>query len=349
MSVRGKNGRPVTLGDVAERAGVHVSTVSKVLTGSSQVNVRPETRKRIHQAAVDLRYRPNAVARALRYASTGTLGMLVPSLRNPVYSEIIRGAFARAWERNFVVVLAEDRGGEDAERAYERLVEQGRIDGLLIAGVRADSVLPAQQAEALVPFVFVNRRCEGGHNVSMREEDAARLATAHLLELGHRRLAHLAGPQDIDTAKRRAAAFLEEAQRAGVEAQVVHADFEERAGYEAMRMLVTGPQPPTAVFVSNINQAIGALAGARDAGRSIPQDVSVVAYDDDPISDFLFPPLTAIRMPLHELGAAAVDALLERIEGHPPADVTVEAPPELIVRASTGPPATRSTTREGES
>src|SRR3954454_21202275 len=200
--------------DVARRAGVHVSTVSRVLTDSPQLNIRPETRRRIERAAADLRYRPNAVARALRSASTGALGMLVPSLRNPVYAEIIRGAFERAWERNFVVMLAEDRGGEDAERAYERLVQQGRIDGMLIAGLHPDSILPAHAAQAPVPFVFVNRRQPGGHNISMREEDAARIAVEHLLALGHTRIAHLAGPADIDTARRRLTGYLARMQEA---------------------------------------------------------------------------------------------------------------------------------------
>src|SRR4051794_28502407 len=189
--------------DVARLAGVHVSTVSRVLRNSPQLNIRPETRERIQAAAEQLRYRPNAVARALRLASTGALGMLVPSLRNPVYSEIARGAFERAWEHSFVVMLAEDRGGGDAERAYERLVQNGRIDGLLIAGAHPDSLLPERAEEAPVPFVFVNRRMPGGHNVSMLEEDAGALAARHLIELGHRRIAHIAGPQEIDTARRR--------------------------------------------------------------------------------------------------------------------------------------------------
>jgi DNA-binding LacI/PurR family transcriptional regulator len=328
--------RPVTLADVAQAAGVHVSTVSRVLTGSPQLNIRPETRRRIEQAADDLHYRPNATARALRLASTGALGMLVPSLRNPVYSQVIRGAFERAWERDFVVVLAEDRGGGDAERAYERMVAQGRIDGLLIAGVHPESVLPP---EAPVPVVYVNRRrLDGGHNVAMREEDAAALATGHLLELGHRRVAHIAGEQGIDTARRRVEGYLDTVARAGLSRWVMHAAFDERAGYGAMRSLLEDDEPPTGVFASNLNQAIGALAAARDAGRRVPDDVSLITYDDDPICDYLAPPLTGIRMPLHELGTIAVDAILGRIAGDPPEDVTVPTPPELVLRRSTAPP-----------
>jgi LacI family transcriptional regulator len=172
----------------------------------------------------------------------------------------------------------------------------------------------------------------------MREEDAARVAVEHLVGLGHRRIAHLAGPEDIDTARRRLAGYHETATRAGIEPRVVHAAFDERAGNEAMRGLLEDGEPPTAVFVSNINQGIGALAAARDAGCRVPDDISIVAYDDDPICDYLGPPLTGIRMPMHEMGATAVDAMLARIDGRPAKDVTVPTAPELIVRRSTGAP-----------
>jgi DNA-binding LacI/PurR family transcriptional regulator len=327
--------------DVARLAGVHVSTVSRVLRDSPQLNIRPETRLRIKAAAEELGYRPNAVARALRLASTGALGLLIPSLRNPVYAEIARGAFERAWERNFVVVLAEDRGGGDAEVAYERLVQSGRIDGLLIAGAHPDSILGERAAETLVPFVFINRRQPGGHNISMREEDAGALAARHLLELGHRRLGHVAGPEDIDTARRRVAGFCAATEAAGVEARVVHAAFDERAGHERMKELLTTGEVPTAVFTSNFNQAVGALAAARELGLRIPDELSLITYDDDPLSDYLAPPLTGIRMPMHEMGMTGVDAILSRIGGVAPEDLTVTTPPELVLRSSTGPPAPR--------
>jgi LacI family transcriptional regulator len=330
---RGSVERRSTLKDVARVAGVHVSVVSKVLNGSQGLNVRPDTRARIIAASEDLRYRPNSAARALRSASTGALGMLVPSLRNPVYAEIIRGAFDRAWERNFVVVLAEDRTGGQAEEAYQRLVEDGRIDGLLASGVQPESAL-AKGSPGRVPLVFVNRRHPGGTSVSMREEEAASLAVGHLRALGHRRIAHLAGPQNVDTAKRRVVGY-ERALDARVRPIIVHASFDEPAGYAAMTSLISANPRPTAVFVSNINQAIGALASARDAGLEVPRDISVIAYDDDPIGNFLDPPLTAILMPLRELGRMSVDVLLD---GTPDGatDVTVPTPPQLIIRASTG-------------
>src|SRR5439155_1220320 len=171
-------------------------------------------------AARELQYRPNAIARGLKLAVTGTLGLLVPSLRNPVNSPIIRGAFDRAWERSFVVVLAEDdRESETAADAYARHVEERRIDGLLIQTARlGDSAHLGAFVTGLVPCVFMDRRHPGsGRNVSMRDGDAGRLACEHFLELGHRSLGHLAGPADLDTVVRRRDGFVGRARSAGIE------------------------------------------------------------------------------------------------------------------------------------
>jgi LacI family transcriptional regulator len=331
--------RTPRLEDVAARADVHVSTVSRVLNGRDGDAIRPETRERIFQAARELRYRPNALARALKTSTTGAIGLLVPSLRNPVYSAIIRGAFDRAWERSFVVMLAEDLGESSAQQAYERLVQEGRIDGLMIASTRPGSPLLDLVARDSVPSVFVNRRHPGSNrNVSMREEDAGRLAATHLLGLGHRRLGHIAGPGDLDTAKRRAQGFVDAVSEAGLDVAVVEAPFEEPGGFDGMIDLLGRSQRPTGVFASNINQAVGAMAAAYRAGARVPDEVSLIGYDDDPLGAYLHTPLTAIRMPLHELGRIAVDALLDQIHGGRPCDLVVESAPELLVRESTAAP-----------
>lgn len=332
--------RPARLEDVARESGVHVSTVSRVLNGSNSLTVRPETRERIFETARRLRYRPNALARGLKMSSTGALGLLVPSLRNPVYSAIIRGAFDRAWEQGLVVLLAEDTGGSRAQQAYESLVGEGRIDGLLIASARPGNPILERFAEQIVPCVFVNRRHIGsGCNASMHEEDAGRTAAEHLIGLGHTRLGHVAGPLELDTASRRMQGFADAVAAAGLAAPVVaEAGFDERGGSDAMTALLCRRPRPTGVFVSNINQAVGAFAAARGLGVGIPADVSVVGYDDDPLADYMDAPLTTIRMPLWELGAIAVDALIAQLRGEPARDVVVDTPPELVVRASTAPP-----------
>jgi LacI family transcriptional regulator len=332
--------RPARLEDVARESGVHVSTVSRVLNDSDSLTVRPDTRERILATARRLQYRPNAIARGLKMSSTGALGLLVPSLRNPVYSAIIRGAFDRAWEGGLVVLLAEDTGGSRAQQAYESLVGEGRIDGLLIASARPGNPILERFAEQIVPCVFVNRRHIGsGCNASMHEEDAGRTAAEHLIGLGHTRLGHVAGPLVLDTANRRMQGFADAVVAAGLEAPVVEeAGFDERGGSDAMTRLLRRRVPPTAVFISNINQAVGAFAAARGLGMRIPADVSAVGYDDDPLADYMDAPLTTIRMPLWELGAVAVDALIGQLSGEPARDVVVDTPPELVVRRSTAAP-----------
>jgi DNA-binding LacI/PurR family transcriptional regulator len=331
---------PTRLVDVAREAGVHVSTVSRVLNDRDEAAVRPETRERILATARRLRYRPNAIARGLKTATTTTLGLLVPSLRNPVYSSIVRGAVAEAWRRGYVVLVAED-DGTVTEQAWERLVEEGRIDGVLVASFAPGRPVAQLVVDSQVPYVFVNRRLPGsGRNVFMREEDAGRIAAEHLLALGHQRLGHIAGPLALDTAQRRAAGFTDAVLAAGLERPtIVEAEFDEASAVAAVEQLMDADSPPTGVFISNLNQAIGALCGARRRGVHVPDDVSLVSYDDDPLAEFLEVALTTIRMPLVELGEAAIGALAEQIAGADPVDLEVPTAPELVLRASTAPPA----------
>jgi DNA-binding LacI/PurR family transcriptional regulator len=330
--------RPARLDDVARAAGVHVSTVSRVINSSGDVAVRPETRQRILDVARELQYRPNAIARGLKLATTGTLGLLVPSLRNPVNSPIIRGAFDRAWERNFVLLLAEDTGeSEVAADAYARLVEERRIDGVLIQSARLANPHLESFVSGLVPCVFIDRCRPGSNrNVAMRDGDAGRMAAEHFLELGHRTLGHLAGPGDLDTVVRRRAGFGARAREAGCEPVVVEGELSEEAGYRAMVALLAHDPSPTAVYIANINQAVGAAAAVRESGRSVPAELSLICHDDDPVCAFLEVALTAVKMPLHELGSTAVDVLIDQMAGALAQDVVIDTAPELVLRRSTG-------------
>jgi DNA-binding LacI/PurR family transcriptional regulator len=264
--------------------------------------------------------------------------MLVPSLRNPLYAELVRGAFDRAWERGYVVVLFEDTGAKAATMAYERLVDEGRIDGVLVASAYAGSPTVALFSQGDLPCVFVGRQVPGTlRNVTLREEDAGAQAAAHFVSLGHTRLGHLAGPQLLDTAVRMARGFERVCGDAGVEHTTIYASGDERSGFAAMRRLLVGERSPTAIFVSHLSLAVGALAAARSVGRAVPNELSIVCYDD-PILEYLDPAVTAVRMPLHELGSAAVDRLVASTKGSPIADVEVKTSPQLIVRSSTASP-----------
>ena len=171
----------------------------------------------------------------------------------------------------------------------------------------------------------------------MRDAEAGGIVASHFLELGHTRIGHLAGPPELDTVARRRDGFVDRARRSGVDPVVLPAALSEEDGCRAMQALLQVDPTPTAVFIANINQAFGALAAVRERGLSVPADLSLVCHDDDPVFAFLDAPLTAVRMPLHELGLRAVDALIEQIGGAPPRDIEIESAPSLVLRRSTGP------------
>lgn len=337
-----RHGRPARLHDVARLAGVHVSTVSRVLNETHDASVRPETRERILDAAQSLRYRPNASARGLKLASTRAIGYLVPSLRNPANSPIVRAAFDRAWERGYVVLLAEDADESQARSAYERLVSEHRIDGILVQSARTDHAFYDTFDDGHVPVVFVDRaHRRPGRNVTMRDADAGALAARHLIDHGHRAIVHLAGPSNLDTIVRRRDGFVVAATASGVRPTVIASELDERAGYDALAVIDRISPQPTAIYVANLNQAVGLAAALAAAGRRIPADLSVLCHDDDPLVAYLSVPLTAIEMPFARLGSTAVDSLVGQIDGERACDIEIDVAPRIVDRGSTGPPSTR--------
>jgi DNA-binding LacI/PurR family transcriptional regulator len=330
--------------DVAEAAGVTVSTASRVLNGDPTVSARPETRARISEAARQLSYIPNALARGLRRARTMTIGLVLPDVAYAVNAEIIRGAERSAAAEGYVLLIADAAEFGPTGIAYERLVMQGRVDGLLVAsGIVGESGLDALR-ELPLPVVHVNRRGgESGVSVSLDDERGVALAVDHLVELGHARFGHIAGPPEIDTARRRHAGFVERTRAHGLATPpryIRRTELNEAGGYDAMRALLAISPRPTAVVASSFASAVGAMSAIVSAGLRVPDDVSVIAFHDAPIGAYLNPGLTTVRMPLAEMAEAAVRTLRRLMDGSDAHDIVVESPsPELVVRDSTGPPA----------
>lgn len=330
------------LADVAAAAQTSKPVASRILNEDPSLTVSAELRERVLTAARDLGYRPHAAARSLRRAASGALGLLVPALGNPVYTQLMRGAFRRAADRGFTVVLAEDFEEQEAGEIFARLVLEGRIDGLLVASARPDHPLLAQLEERPVPHVFVNRGLPGSNrNVRMDDERAVELVLEHLVSLGHSRIVHLCGPPDLDTARRRVAVFRSFAADHGLDrAEVVPGDFSEQGGADAAERALAQWPDVTALFADMVGQAIGVLSLASRCGVRVPEELTVVAQADTSLAAFLSPPLTAVRMPLAELGAAGVDALLEQIQTGVVRDVTIQSEPRLVARGSTAVPRT---------
>jgi LacI family transcriptional regulator len=329
--------RATRLVDIAEAAGVHVSTVSRVLNGDPALSIRPETYERILSTASAQGYRPNALARALKRRRTGAFALVVPLLRNPIWTRLQRGALQRARERGYVVMFMEEPTDEPRPPDHYRyLVEESRVDGLLIA--TALRVPEHQDGVPAVPHVYVNRRGpDRGNDVIMDEVAAVRLFIEHVAALGHRHVVLIDGPQEVDTVYRRASAARRLCAAHGMSLSIRYAAATEEGGWDAgMRMLRRDPRP-TACGVGSINQLFGLLGALRESGVSVPRDMSVVSFDEDECLAFLEVPVTSVCMPLAELGTAAVDALVARIEGEPAADVLIREPIELEQRGSVGP------------
>jgi len=336
--------------DIAGAVGVHPSTVSRVLNGGVGHSVRPETVERILAEARSRGYRPNALARALRQHRTGALTFVVPMVRNPIWIRLQRGALLRAAERGYVVMIMEEPT-EDPKPpgAYSYLVAESRTDGLLLATAlrndnrgndNRDSDNP-DDALSAVPHVYVNRRGpDRGNDVVMDEAAAVRLFLGHVSGLGHRSVLLIDGPRDVDTVHRRAVAARRQGAALGLAATVTHAPATEEGGFTAIRQLLAAGPLPTAIGVGSVEQVFGVLAALRAARVAVPGAVSLVSFDEDESLGYLDVPVTSVCMPLAELGAAAVDALIARIDGTGGSDVLIRAPMSLVDRGSVGPPAT---------
>ena len=320
----------VRLVDVAATAGVHVSTVSRVLNEDPGLSIRDTTRDRILTAARRTGYRPNVLAQALQRSRTGALAMVVPMVRNPIWSVVERGAIDRAASRGFAMLLVSEPA--DAPRPsthYAPLVEQSRVDGLVLANATGAR---SRSATALaVPHVYLNRRGNRpGHDVVMDEEGAVALFLQEVDAARRRSVVLIDGPRDIDTVRRRSLAARRLGSSLGLRVRVVHAAATEAGGWESTERVLGGGVRPDAIGVGSLPQLHGVVARLRVSGVRIQAQLSLVSFDEDDCLPYLGIPITSVAMPLAELGAAGVDAVLDQIAGLPARDVLVDAPMRLV-------------------
>lgn len=336
--------RRVTMRDVARLAGVDVAVVSKMLSGDTSLSVRAETRDRVLDAVSKLDYRPNYAARSLRRSRADAFGLIVPDFHNSVYSGIIDGAQAAAHAMNFALLTVSADGADEDGAGFADLLGNGTIDGLLVAGsARVDELVRLFRHSGR-PVLSVNRRIPSVDRfVILDDFSAARLAASHLIELGHTRVGHIAGPRETDTATRRLDGFASAMADAGLSvptSYLVHADYSPRGGFQAMRGLLEQPDPPQAVLVANVTMALGALSAAHAAGIAVPDDLSMISIHDLDLAEYATPPLTVVRMPIYELGRLAVE-LLATTDPNAAIERVVDTPLELILRQSTRAPRAR--------
>ncbi|WP_079170559.1 LacI family DNA-binding transcriptional regulator [Mangrovactinospora gilvigrisea] len=329
--------------DVAARAGVSMATASRALTGHPSVS--DAARAAVRAAADELGYRANGVARSLRTRRTRILGLVVPDVLNPFFTELARAVEEEARALGYSVIIgnADDRP-EQLDHQLRSLLER-RTDGLLVAPADDPSAeLLRRTARSGTPLVFVDRWIAGAPGVPVVRADgraAVRALVRHLHRLGRRRIAVITGPAATATGRERLDAFRGALGELGLPPRpelIGHGDFRAESGRRETARLLSLPRHsrPDAVFAADNLMALGALDAIRAAGLRVPAGIALAAFDDIPWFAHLDPPLTAIAQPTAELGRAAVRALADRIEGRPAASVTLDA--RLVARASCGEP-----------
>ncbi|AZI56927.1 LacI family transcriptional regulator [Nakamurella antarctica] len=337
--------KPPQLSDVAAIAQVSVGLASRVLRGDSTLRARPETRERVLNAAALLQYTPHRSAQALRGQSTGTFGLVVHDIGNPIYAEIIKGAQDAASAAGFGLFLADADDISARDAAYQSLVAPGRVDGLLLqaGGYERDEALTSA-LKSRRPLVLVNSTSPlEVPAVHMDNEAAARLAAAHLLDAGHRDIAFVGGWMGSPTSSARVAGLTSAMREAGLPAPLeFDAGWDMAAGRRAMANIAESAVLPTALLVSNTFVAVGVLTEARLRGIAIPGDLSVIAFHDVWLAEAAYPALTVVSTPLREMGTIAVDALVRLTQGFEVGSTCVTSPGlHIVLRSSTGPPRTR--------
>ena len=337
----------VTLRDVARCAGVHPGTASRALNSERRHLVKVETAERVLQAARELQFRPDPAARSLKTRRSYTVGVLIPDLNNPLFPPIVRGIEDTLTQQGYVALIGNTDNDEDRERRVFEGMRSRHVDGFIVATARQRHPLLDQAAADELPVVLVNRILADGALPSASVDDriGANLAVAHLVQLGHRRIAHVAGPQDVSTGRGRRQGFEAGMAAAGIPVEpklVTFArGFTREEGQRCLAELLAQGEGFTAVVAGNDLLALGCYTALERAGLSCPEDVSVVGFNDMPFIDQLRPPLTSVRIPHYQIGSAAARLMLDRIANpRGPVDSRL-LPPELVVRGSTAPPQVR--------
>ena len=338
----------VTIRDVAREANVHPGTVSRALNPETRGLVNQDTADRVMRVAARLGYRPNPIARGLKTSRSYTVGVLIPDITNPLFPPILRGIEDRLEDAGYTALIVNTDNDTDRERSHLEAMRARQVDGLISATARLDTDLPGELAATGIPLVLVNRSLEDGSVLAVTIDDqrGVALAIEHVVQLGHVRIAHLAGPQNTSTGHRRYLGFLQSMRTHGLDVRdgcvQICRWFAEEEGARGCARLLDAFATATAIVAGNDLLAIGCYDTLATRGLRCPADISIVGFNDMPFVNRLSPPLTTVRVPQRRLGAAAADLLLERLgDGAQPArEILLE--PTLIVRESTAPPAQRS-------
>jgi LacI family transcriptional regulator len=324
-----------TIRDVARRAGVAPITVSRVINRTGYI--RDETRQRVEAAIEELGYLPNAVAKSFRWKQTGILALILTDITNPFWTTVARGVEDAASEHGFNVVLCNTDESDQKLDRYLRALLQKQVDGVLLVPVHSDLDPISLIQKQNVPLVVLDRRLPqpAADVVRCDSEGGAYQMTRLMLSHGHRRIVMLSGLQGVSTADDRVTGYCRALREAGVQEKIFHGQFSVESGYTLAQAALRCHPQPTALFASNNFQAIGALKALREAGVSVPDDISLAGFDDLPANLMIDPFLTVVSQPAYEMGHRATCLLLDRLSGKaPPEKEEIVLPVTILERRS---------------
>ena len=339
---------PMTLRDVARRVGIHPATASRALNESTRHLVSAATATRVTEAAIELGYTPNSIARSLKTSRSLTVGVILPDLTNPLFPPMVRGIEDALAPAGFTALIANTDNDQVRARSVVQALRLRQVDGWISAVATLHDHL---FTDAGPPLVLLNRQDEEGTPAVVGDDRGGIEQTVdHLVELGHRRIAYAAGPQAISTGSARYAAYVAvmTARGLSLDPELVRfgASFSERQGARALGELLDAGGDFTAVMAGNDLMALGCYETLAERGLRCPEDISVVGFNDMHFADKFAPPLTTVRIPHHEMGLRAAQQLLAQIEGATSGVNPIVLPAQLVVRSSTAAPSPRGGRRQ---
>lgn len=323
--------------EIAKQAGVSTATVSRVLNGNPSVN--EELRDRVQRIIDAANYVPNAIARSMSHGSTSILGLILPDITNPFFPGIARGVEDAATSQGYKVILCNTDNQEDVEESYLRMLREQRVDGVILVSSRDGVEEQIQNLLAEIPVVLCDRVPESGaySSVLTDHQKGITMAVDHLVQLGHRHIALISGPNRVSVPRERLLFFRDYLESLGLDCpadRILHGDYRFESGVNAMNRLLKDEQI-TAVLCGNDMMALGAMDAALNAGRQIPDDISIVGYDNIPFSNWTRPALTSVSQPTYLLGVNSFEILVDIIRGNQIRPERRLLEPTLVVRKST--------------
>ncbi|MEK4271887.1 LacI family DNA-binding transcriptional regulator [Paenibacillus sp. FSL R7-0026] len=328
-----------TIYDIAREAGVSIATVSQVINGKGKISEK--RRAEIMEIMERLHYQPSAIAAALTGKQTYTLGLLVPDISNPYFAELARAVEDRSRQLGYSVVICSTDNKDERVERYLNLLQQKRVDGMMIGtGIdNAEILSPLLQQSIPVALIARHMPSLSVHTVTIDDILGGALAAEHLLELGHTRVAVLSEPSKVSSSQERVRGFRETLIKAGytLEPNQIRESSADLSSAKKEALLLLGEKDhPTGLFCCNDIQAIGALQAAKELGLRVPEDVSIIGFDNTILASVTSPPLTTVAQPIEDLGHRAVDLLIEELKDERKEPQKIVLKPELVIRESAG-------------